>query len=276
MTTRSFSRGLKVLEALATSGEMGLGPSAIAEQLGLDKATVTRLLATLVEADYVVQDPATRRYRLTGAIVRLAHGVMERLDLRRVARPHLDALLARLGETVHLAVMKDEYVVYIDKLEAANSIQLVSAVGQVMPLHSTSLGKAILAALPEDVRESIYRRMDFAPRTERTLTSLAEFRDEIRRTQARGFAIDDRENEPFGACVAAAVMGADGRPVGAISVSGPHFRMHEHFQDFGEQVRATASLVAWDLGARPDRSAAKAPANNRRQAGASAMPQEAG
>ncbi len=158
--TRSLSRGLDVLEALARASERELGPSAIAQRVGLDKATVTRLLRTLVEGGYVVQDEASRRYRLTGRILWLAHGVAARIDLRSVALPHLTALRDELGETVHLGVMEDLRVVYVDKLEADNSIQLVSAIGQTMPLHSTSLGKAMLAALPdaERARQQAIRR----------------------------------------------------------------------------------------------------------------------
>lgn len=246
--TRTLTRGLTVLEALAAADELGLGPSALAMEVGLDKATVTRLLRTLMETGYVTQDAVSRRYRLTGKILRLAHGVAQSLDLQRVARPHLKALRDRLRETVHLGVMEDLAVYYVDKLEADNSIQLVTAVGRTMPLHSTALGKALLAALPEDEREAKYRRMDFAARTEYTICSLDEFRAEIRRTQARGYAIDDRENEPHGACVAAAIIAADGRAVGAMSVSGPHFRFHDHLDEFGEQVRETAAQIARELG----------------------------
>jgi DNA-binding IclR family transcriptional regulator len=249
--TRTLSRGLDVLEALALSDEHELGPSALGRLVGLDKATVMRLLRTLVETGYVAQDETTRRYRLTGRVLWLAHRAAARLDLRSVARPHLTALRDELGETVHLGVMEDLRVVYVDKLEAANSIQLVSAVGQRMPLHSTSLGKAMLAALPDEEREGLYARMDLTPRTDRTIRDLAKLREEIRRTQLRGYATDDRENEPFGACVAAAIVGADGRPVGAISISGPHFRIRDRFPYFGERARAVAAAIAQELGADP-------------------------
>jgi len=247
--TRTLSRGLGVLEALARAKEHELGPSAIGQRVGLDRATVTRLLRTLVEAGYASQDETTRRYRLTGKILWLAHGVTARHDLRGVARPHLTALRDEIEETVHLGVMEDLRVVYVDKLEAANSIQLVSAIGQTMPLHSTALGKAMLAALPEEEREGKYMRMDFSQRTDATIRDLATFREEIRRTQLRGYSTDDRENEPFGACVGAAIVGADGRPVGAISISGPHFRILDRFEDFGERVRAVAGAIARELGA---------------------------
>ena len=85
---------------------------------------------------------------------------------------------------MHLGVMEDLGVFYLDKLESPNSIQLVSRVGQVMPLHSTSLGKAILAALPEEEREAKIARMDFVPRTDRTITTAAAFRRELVRHPA--------------------------------------------------------------------------------------------
>jgi DNA-binding IclR family transcriptional regulator len=270
VTTRTLIRGLAILETLAAADEQGLGPSAIAENVGLDKATVTRLLRTLIETGYVVQDPVSRHYRLTGKLLRLAHGVARSLDLQRVARPHLKALRDRLHETVHLGVMEDLSVYYVDKLEADHSVQLVTAVGRTMPLHSTALGKALLAALPDAEREARYRRMDFSPRTDQTISSLDAFREEIRRTQARGYAIDDRENEPHGACVAAAISAAGGRPAGALSVSGPHFRIHEHLDEFGEQVRATAAQIAWELGA----DVAPVEASVEQGAGASVAPGE--
>lgn len=249
MTTRALARGLQVLEAIAEAGDGGLGPSAVARALRLDKATVLRLLVTLSDLDYIVQDPVTRGYRLTAKVVRLARKVTDRLDLREVARPHLEALRSRVRETVHLATVDGVNVVYIDKLESEQSIQFKSMVGQVMPLHSTALGKAFLAALPEDQRESRYGRLELTPRTERTLTTLDGLRADVDQTRVRGYAIDDRENEPSGACVAAAICGPDGSPIAAVSVTGPDFRMRDRFRDLGDQVRATAALIAWDLGA---------------------------
>jgi DNA-binding IclR family transcriptional regulator len=248
-TTRTLARGLDVVEALADADVVAMGPSGIGDIVGLDKATVSRLLRTLVETGWVRQDAVTRQYRLSGKILRLAANVRLHQDLRTVAAPHLRALREDLGETVHLGVMEDLGVFYVDKLESPNSIQLVSRVGQVMPLHSTSLGKAILAALPEEEREAKIARMDFVPRTDRTITTAAAFRRELIRTQQRGYATDDRENEPLGACVAAAIVGPEGRPVGAISVSGPHYRIQDHLEAFGERARATATAVAMDLGA---------------------------
>lgn len=247
--TRALARGLSVLEALAHAEGRTLGVSAIADQLGLDKATVTRLVHTLITAGYAAQETATRQYRLTGKILNLAHLASAQIDLLAVARPHLRRLRDRLDETVHLGVLDGLKVVYLDKLESTNSIQLLSAVGQTMPLHSTSLGKAMLAALPDADLEATLAQMTLTPRTERTICDLEQLRENIRRTRERGYAIDDRENEPLGACVAAAVVDAAGRLVGAVSVAGPHFRVRDHLDEFGRAVRVTAQAVAQELGA---------------------------
>jgi DNA-binding IclR family transcriptional regulator len=250
MVTRTLARGLDILETLAAADETGLNLSGVAEAVGLDKATVSRLLHTLASTGYVTQNEDTRRYRLTAKILRVAHqGVATRLDLLSVARPYLRRLLDEYNETVYLGVMQDLRVVHIDRLESTNPIQLVCAVGQTLPLHSTALGKAMLSALPEVEREEKMARIDFAPRTERSIHDAAEFREEIRRIRRRGFAIDDRESEPAGACVAAAIMGADGRPVGAISVSGPDFRIRDRFEALGRSVTETAAAITADLGA---------------------------
>jgi DNA-binding IclR family transcriptional regulator len=233
MVTRALARGLEVLEVLAAAPEGGVGLSAIADQLGLDKATVTRLLQTLVATDYATRDESTRRYRMTSKLLRLSRGGTYQLNLPRLARPHLERLRNSLGETVHLGVMEGVAVIYLDKLESTNSIQLVSAIGQAMPLHSTSLGKAILAGMAEPELEAKLAQMDFAPRTERTIRDRAEFRNELRRIQKIGYATDDRENEPLGACVAAVIVGRNGSPAGAISVAGPDFRIRPRFEEIG-------------------------------------------
>jgi len=226
-----------------------LGVTAIAEQVGLDKATVTRLLHTLITSGYAAREAANRQYRLTGKILNLAHIASARIDLLALARPHLRRLRDDLDETVHLGVLDGLKVVYLDKLESTNSIQLLSAVGQTMPLHSTSLGKAMLAALSDTELEATLAKMDFTPRTERTICDLEQFREEILRTRRRGYAIDDRENEPLGACVATALLDAAGQLVGAISVAGPHFRVRDHLDRFGKAVMTTAQSIAQELGA---------------------------
>lgn len=244
--TRSLLRGLAVLEAMAEAS-VPVGPAKLAEFTGLDKATVSRLLATFAHAGYVVRDPETGRSRLTGRVLRLSRGFLEQSDLRTLAGPHLSGLRDAVNETAHLGVIDGEQVVYIDKLESDSSVRLVSAVGQTMPVHTTALGKAMLAALGEEDRARFIARLDLASVTSSTMTDHTALLDELRRTAERGWSLDDAENEPNVFCVGAAIVDGGGHVVGAISVSGPKFRMEPRRDELGDLCRRTADRIAADV-----------------------------
>jgi DNA-binding IclR family transcriptional regulator len=244
--TRSLLRGLSVLEAMAEAA-VPVGPAKLAELTRLDKATVSRLLATFAHAGYVVRDPETGRSRLTSRVLRLSRGFLEQSDLRTLARPHLSALREAVNETAHLGVIDGERVVYIDKLESGNSVRLVSAVGQTMPVHTTALGKAMLAALSDEDRTRFVDRLDLHAVTPTTVTERTALLEELRRTAERGWSLDDAENEPNVLCVGAAIVDADGHVVGAISISGPTFRMESRRDELGERCRRTADRIAAEV-----------------------------
>ena len=240
--TRSFLRGLCVLEAAARS-PLPLGIQQIAEITGLDKATTMRLLRTLRDAGYLTQDMRTKAFALTDKLSRLAAGAAGDQDLRDCARAPLIGLRESTGETIHLGILRNDRVVYIDKLESSRSIRLVSAIGQEMPLHSTGLGKAILAALPDAERELLLRRLTLARRTDQTITSSSLLAKELAAIRRRGWALDNSENEENTTCVAAALTDSTGRLVGAISVAGPTFRVAIRRKQIATEVLCAAARI---------------------------------
>jgi DNA-binding IclR family transcriptional regulator len=243
--TRTLLRGLEVLEVLAASSEP-LGPTSIAQAVGLDKATISRLLFTLCEAGYARQE-GNGSYRLTGKILQLGSGVSLDPELREIARPHLVELRDVTDETVHLGVRDGNHVVYIDKIEGSHPVRLVSAVGQVMPLHTTALGKSALAWMDDDEREPLLSQLELVRRTEHSIGTLEELGDELERTRERGFSIDDRENEDHAVCVGAPIFDAHQRVVGMISVSGPSYRISERVDELGEHCRKASEAISGDL-----------------------------
>ena len=238
---RTLLRGLLLLELLAAAGE-SVGVTTLATRSGLDKGTTSRLLATLRGAGYVQQD-RERRYRPTGKMLQLAQGYAAQLDLRGIARPHLTALRDEVGETVHLGVLEDGQVVYVDKIESLDSIRLVSAIGQTMPVHTTALGRAMLAALPEQERESALGDLRLPPPSRAALANPVSFLRILEQTARRGYAIDDQENNDQVVCVGAAILDARRRPIAAVSVSGPFYRMHGRVDVIGARVRAAVEAV---------------------------------
>lgn len=254
--TRTLLRGLAVIEALADH-HGGMGLTELAEAAALDKGTASRLLFTLAEAGWVRREEDGRTYRLTTKVLHIAVVVAGQTDLRSLARPHLSRLRDLAQETVHLGVVEDDRVVYVEKLEpSGQTIRLVTAVGQSMPVHSTALGKAILGWMEPTGRDELIARLDLTAQTAKTITDPEALRGELARVVERGYAIDDGENMDTSTCVAAPLLGPDGRPVGAISISSPTFRIAERVPDLGRLVRDTAAAVSVDLGARPERAGA--------------------
>lgn len=223
MALQGVTRVLDVLEAVAD-----LGPASLAEiatAAGLPKSGAHRMLQSLVERGYVVQDDATRAYRLGLGALRLATSSLDHVELRPAARPHLERLAQATGETVHLVTIETGGVVYLDKVDSAKAVRMASRVGMRGDLHSTACGKAVLAHLPADEVDAVVASHGLAAHTERTITDPAHLRAELRTIRSRGWALDDQENEPDVRCVAMPVIDAEGRPVAAVSVSAPAYRL---------------------------------------------------
>ncbi len=244
---RTAIRVLALLEALADAPQ-GTGPTELSRELGLDKATITRLLATLVEAGFAQQDIITRRYSLTAKVVRLAHRWSSDHELGDVARGLLTWLRDQSNETVHLGILEGDSVVYIDKLESRSSIRLVSAIGTRVPVSTSALGKAILLGMTPEDRSSFVAELPMPTRTPRSITSAERLLESVAQAEVQGYTVDDQENETGVCCVGAPLFGASGSPVGAISMSGPAHRVGPRVAQLGPMCRECAEGISRELG----------------------------
>ncbi|HEX3788376.1 MAG TPA: IclR family transcriptional regulator [Pseudonocardiaceae bacterium] len=246
----SLRRALAVLDYVRAQAGTGRGSSLtrIAEDLGINKSTVLRLTAPLVEADLLVRDQETGWFRLGHGALRLGQAYLSSLDLRTVAAEPLRRLLHAVDETCHLVVFDPPDVVYIDKLENEHNVRMASRVGSRVPAYRTAVGKAMLAWLGEDVVAGIIA--DGMPSvTKHTITEPDLFRAELDRVRRRGYAIDDRENEPEVRCVAAAVLDHTDGVAGALSVSGLVSRMTPaRVREVGPLVVSTSLEISRTLG----------------------------
>jgi len=189
-------RAVAILDALAEAGDVGTNE--LARLTGLPPSTVSRQLGTLAAAGLVEHDPETGRYRLGIRVVRLANAVLARLDVRRVARPHLEELVRLTGETATLHVPGEQDAVTVDFVPSAHAIQHVSQLGRPSIGHATSAGKIMLAFTARPLSDGPLRRY-----TPRTITDRAALASELERVRARGFAEAFDEREPGLAAVAA-------------------------------------------------------------------------
>lgn len=232
---RTTLRVFTMLQALAETGDGGLGTTKLATLTDAEKSTTSRTLKTLEAIRAVERDPVTGRYRLGILLFELGMGFFNNLDLRRRAATAVRELAEATGETVHLGIPDGSHVIYIDKLEGTNALQMRSRIGMRMPLYSTGLGKAILAFLDgADVDAILAEQLE--QRTRNTITDPTALRRELEQIRKRGYAVDYEENEVGIHCVGAPVFDHAGRVVAGVSVAGPAFQFAE------ERLGALAEL----------------------------------
>ena len=241
----SVVRAMRVLEASADQPD-GVALSALAAKLGSGKGTLSKIVATLVREGFVRQDPLTGRFHLGWRLLALAFGHAERVGLPALCQPILQAIADETDELVQLAVGEGDQVFFVAKAEGPGQrMRMVPLVGVAPPVHATASGKAWLAHLPESEALAVIRRHGLSRVTARTVTSRVKLLAELRAARAEGFAIVDEELVEGGRAVAAPILVA-GRPVGAVVVSGPTFRLSlERLRRLAPRVkRAAAELAA--------------------------------
>ncbi len=213
----AVERAFAVLDVLA-DGE-AQGTNEIARRTGINPSTVSRLLATLASARYVEHVPETGRYRLALRLVELGNAVLGRLDLRALARPHLQALVRATGETATLSAPGEHDAVTIDFEHSSSVVQSVAQLGRPSVGHATAAGKVMLAfgtvELPAE---------PFPSFTARTITTRERLVRELERVRRRGFAEAREEREEGLAAVAAPVRDSRGDLLGIVGIQGPASR----------------------------------------------------
>ena len=219
---QSVDRALLVMEILATLGQAGV--TEIAEQLGVHKSTVSRIISVLEARGYVEQLSERGKYRLGFAIARLARSTSAQLDLVKQSQAACDALALESGETTNLAVLDGDRIVNVAEAIGPAGVALRTWIGQSCPAHATSSGKALLAALdPGYVRELLEHPLPtFTPNT---IADAAALEAELVTVRATGWASVREELEIGLNAVAAPVRDSSGKVVAALSVSGPSYRL---------------------------------------------------
>lgn len=241
--SQTLVRGLDVLEAVA-SGVTSLAELAAA--LKLNRSTAHRLAATLVEKRYLTFVPRNG-YGLGPKSLELGYHARVQLNIPRVARDHLERLAAQTGDTVHLGVLDGSRALYLDKLPGRRRVEISSRVGELQPLRSTGLGKALLLDEDDGQLRDFYRCEN--GNGQRYKVSESAWMKRMREYVKRGCAFDLEENEDRIRCVAAPVRDATGKIKAAISVSSAAQYMNDkRMQALTDDVRWTAEQISRELG----------------------------
>jgi len=247
-----LDRALAILDTLSVEGP-DLSLAEISDKLGLHKSTAHRLMMVLDRHKLIERNSVNGRYRLGLKLFELGTRAVSQLDLRERARPFLEKLVLEASETVHLCILDDSEVVYLDKVEPARSVRMATSVGRRNPAHCTAVGKAIMAYQSEAQVEEIVRKQGLRAMTANTITSFAELKKELNAVRERGYAVDNEEIEEGVRCVGCVVRNFSGEPLAAISISAPSFRLtKEKVKDVARSVVEVASALSAELGFKND------------------------
>ena len=243
-----LDRALAILDVLSGEGP-GLSLGEISDKLDLHKSTAHRLTMVLERHKLIERNSVSGRYRLGLKLFELGSRAISQLDLRERARPVLDQLVLETGETVHLGILDDTEILYLDKVEPTRSVRMASSVGRRNPAYCTAMGKAILAYSTDAQVEAIVRKHGLKAMTSNTITSFLDLKAELKSIRERGYSVDNEEIEEGVRCVGCVVRNFSGAPVAAISVSGPAFRVtKEKVKGLSQPVISAAIILSGELG----------------------------
>ena len=242
----TVGKALAVLDQVASHGR----PVRFGELLpesDLPKATLYRFVQALTNQGMLRYDPDRQTYAPGLRLVRLAHAAWAQSSLAPVARPHIDALSAETGETVHLAQLDHAQVLYVDKRNARDPVAMFSQAGKVGPAYCTGVGKAMLAFLPDAELEAALAQQSWHRFTPTTHPSPESLCAELAKIREEGLSFDREEHEPGIVCVATPILDAQSRPLGAMSITGTTRRTDlEMLSKLGPRLKEAAAAIGRD------------------------------
>lgn len=240
----TVGKALDVLDRVAAYGRP-VRFSELLDESPYPKASLYRFLRTLVNQGMLSLDPERQTYSPGIRLVRLAHAAWQQSSLAPIARPHIDVLSQTVGETVHLAQLDHGQVLYVDKRNAIEPVEMYSQAGKIGPAYCTGVGKAMLAFVDPPDLNRLLPLQSFHPFTDHTIASVEAFREELAQIRARGYAFDREEHEPGIICLAVPILSATRRVLGALSVTtATNRKTLKELEGYADVARRTADLIS--------------------------------
>lgn len=251
-TSNAVERAFSILESVAESSS-GLSNSDISRRLKVPKSSASYILRVMEKRGYLTRGDEGK-YRLGLKIMSLSHQQSAHLDVREIAKPILEKFVekSRMSEA-HLAVLDNGRAVYVEKVEAENSfIKMDIWVGHRLPVHTTAIGKILVAHLPESEVVKILDLRGMEKKTRRSITDPKKFLRELEKVREYGFALDNEENSLNVRCLAAPVFNANGELIAALGTSTTILQLDKsHLPKVVELVKEAAGKVSKQMGYSP-------------------------
>jgi IclR family transcriptional regulator, KDG regulon repressor len=247
LTSKIFA----VLEALGRGGSNPLSLEDVTKSVKLAKTTVHRLLYSLGKIGYVERYEDTGKYALMGKFFEIGRNALPHRHLTSLARPLMKTLVNRFGVSVHLGVLEQGQVVYVTVEQSQSPFRCAATVGDCCYCHSTSIGKSMLAHMPEEELSSIIAQHGLPPMTSRTLTTREALDKELKNVRDVGFAVDRGENIEGVICIGAPIFDRAGHVLAAISASAPSGQIERQFDSLQQELRRVTGKLSMMVGYSP-------------------------
>lgn len=245
----SVDKALLILKLLADKGK-GMKLTEIADELDINKSTLHGIISTLRFHGFVDQDEKTQKYRLGLYLIDLGDITGKSLDIIQISSPIIDAVSAKVQETVHIGKLDSSKldVIYVNKKESKQSMRIFTSIGARNPSYCTGVGKVMLAYSNNEVLENVLKS-EFQRYTDNTIIDKEAFRQRLKQYKTQGYAIDNEEYSIGLKCVAAPIFNFRGEPVYGISISGPTVRMTEQkIEECIEIIKNAANEISKKIG----------------------------
>lgn len=215
---QSVERALTILD-LFDERDKELTITEISKRMDLHKSTVHSLIKTLQLHGYMKQNEENEKYSLGLKLFERGQHVIGNMDIHSIARKFLEQLSDQTGYTSHLVILDGQEGVYIDKVEGTGVTVLYSRIGRRVPIHTSAVGKALVAFKRDEEIEALLENYDFVKRTDNSICTKEAFLEELQNVRSNGYAVDAEENEPGIFCIAVPIKNHTGNVIAATSVS---------------------------------------------------------
>lgn len=242
-----LDKALGIINYLQVKDSAGL--QEISDALGIPKSTAHRLLKEMHEYGFISKNPETKRYSLGIAFIQIGLGLLEKLDLKKIASPYLDRLNSETLETIHLAMLIDDQIIYIDKRESKQAIRMYSYLGKSAPVYCTGVGKALIAFQEPETRDRIIRKIEFTRFTKTTISSPEEMLNAIGAIRGAGYAIDNEEHEDNIICLAAPIFSHKNVALASMSITTMAYRISlDELMKYKEKLISICQEISIKIG----------------------------
>ncbi|MBL4613469.1 MAG: helix-turn-helix domain-containing protein [Magnetovibrio sp.] len=245
---QSLCRALSILNVIAVD-DQGMTMTDIAQSTGLPMSTTHRLLTTLQHERYVRYDNEQSLWKMGVQAFIIGNAFVSSRDVIATSRPFMSALMEKSGETTNLAVIDQGECIYLAQVECRQMMRVQAKPGSRVPIHSSAVGKALLAAMPDEKAKKFIKMREFERATDNTVIEQRALCAEVEEARENGYARDDEEHSVGLRCVASAIFDEFGEPIAAVSLSGPRARVgDERFPVLGSMVKETAAEITAAMG----------------------------